>query len=374
MKIIQANKAYFPHLGGVETIVRQLAEGFAQHNGLESHVIVCSDNRRNSYEIINKVSITRTSTLTRLSSLPISPGYPFRLISESADILQLHEPFLLAPFSYLTFLQQARNKFKKLVVWWHSDIIRQQALAKFYTPLLRSILGEADAIIAATPNHITSSKFLGEFKDKCRVIPFGVDTSRFTESPISQQKIAEIKARHNKLIILCCGRLIYYKGVEYLVKAMQYVPNAHLILVGKGPLLQTLESIASKCPNNVSFIPFLSEIDYVAMYQACDIFVLPSVENSEAFGIVQLEAMACGKPVITADLPTGVTYVNQHGLTGLVVPKRNSQAIAEAINTLLTNQDMRLQLGENARLRVSKEFTVNGMVERTISLYRELLQ
>lgn len=374
MKIIQASKAYFPHLGGIETIVHQLAEGFAQHNDLESNVIVCSDNRRNSYEIINKVSITRTSTLLRLSSLPISPGYPFRLISESADILQLHEPFLLAPFSYLTFLQQAQNKFKKLVVWWHSDIIRQQSLAKFYTPLLRSILRQADAIIAATPNHISSSKFLGEFKDKCRVIPFGVDTSRFIESSISQQKVLEIKARHNKPIILCSGRLIYYKGLEYLVEAMQYVPDAHLIIVGKGPLLQTLESIASRCPNNVSFIPFLSEIDYVAMYQACEIFVLPSVENSEAFGIVQLEAMACGKPVITADLPTGVTYVNQHGVTGLVVPKRNSQVLAEAINNLLRNTDMRHQLGENARLRVAKEFTVSGMVENTISLYKELLQ
>jgi glycosyltransferase involved in cell wall biosynthesis len=373
MKIIQANKAYFPHLGGIETIVCQLAEGFVKQHGLESHVIVCSDNSSNSHEIINKVSITRTSTLARFSSLPISPGYPFQLLSQSGDILQLHEPFLLAPLCYLAFLKQAKNKFKRLVVWWHSDIIRQKALTKFYTPLQHSILRQADAIIVATPNHISSSELLWEFKDKCRVIPFGVDTSRFIQTPASQQKVQEIKTKYKKPIIFFSGRLIYYKGVEYLAEAMQYVPDAHLIIVGKGPLQENLESIASRCHGNVTFIPFLSEIDYVAMYQACDMFVLPSVENSEAFGIVQLEAMACAKPVITCDLPTGVTYVNKHGITGLVVVKRNSQALAEAINSLLSNPEMRLQLGENARLRVSREFTVNGMVDKTIELYKGIL-
>jgi glycosyltransferase involved in cell wall biosynthesis len=172
---------------------------------------------------------------------------------------------------------------------------------------------------------------------------------------------------------LFSGRLIYYKGAEYLVEAMHYVPDAHLIVVGKGPLLKNLQSIASRSHNNVSFIPFLPEAEFIAMYQACDIFVLPSVENSEAFGIVQLEAMICGKPVITTDLPTGVTYVNQDGVTGLVVPKRSVQALAQAIRTLLNNPDMRHQLGENARIRVSKEFTVDGMVDKTIALYKEIL-
>ena len=373
MKIIQANKAYFPHLGGIETIVQQLAEGFAQRDNLESHVITCSDNWRTSYEVYNNVAITRVSKLARISSLPISPAYPFQLISQSADILQLHEPFLLAPLSYLAFIKQAKQKFKRLVIWWHSDIIRQRALAKFYTPLLQSILKEADAIIVATPNHITSSEFLMDFKSKCRVIPYGIDTLRFIESRGTQNKVALIKAQYKKPIILFSGRLIYYKGVEYLVEAMQYVPDAHLVVVGKGPLLKNLQSIASRIHKNVSFIPFLPETEFVAMYQACDIFVLPSVENSEGFGIVQLEAMICGKPVITTDLPTGVTYVNQDGVTGLVVPKRSVQALAQAIRTLLNNPDMRHQLGENARIRVSKEFTVDGMVDKTIALYKEIL-
>jgi glycosyltransferase involved in cell wall biosynthesis len=198
MKIIQANKAYFPHLGGIETIVQQLAEGFAQRDNLESHVITCSDNWRTSYEVYNNVAITRVSKLARISSLPISPAYPFQLISQSADILQLHEPFLLAPLSYLAFIKQAKQKFKRLVIWWHSDIIRQRALAKFYTPLLQSILKKADAIIVATPNHITSSEFLMDFKSKCRVIPYGIDTSRFIESINSQKKVALIKGRSSQ--------------------------------------------------------------------------------------------------------------------------------------------------------------------------------
>ena len=143
--------------------------------------------------------------------------------------------------------------------------------------------------------------------------------------------------------MLFVGRLVYYKGLEYLIEAMRWVPDAVLVVVGTGPLRGRLQRLSEQwlgCPGKVVFLGAVAEHDLCAWYHACDVFVLPSVELSEAFGLVQLEAMACAKPVVTTDLPTGVTYVNQHGHTGLVVPRRNSRALAEAINILLDNRQL----------------------------------
>ncbi len=373
MKIIQATKAYSPHIGGIETVVQQLAEGFAKKDNIESNVTVCNDLGHSSSEISNGVHINRTATYARIASLPISPGYPYQLLSQSADILHIHEPFLIAPAAYLAFRSLARKKFKRLVIWWHSDIVKQEAISNFYLPIQKAILKEASAIIVATPNHISSSNVLGEFNHKCHIIHFGIDISRFQITSDCKQKIDAIKAKYKKPIILFFGRLIYYKGAEYLIKAMDSIPEAHLVVVGKGTLQESLELMASKGIGNISFIPYLSEEDLVAMYHACEIFVLPSVENTEAFGIVQLEAMACGKPVISSDLPTGVTYVNQAGVTGLVVKKRSSSELVTAIKHLLENENRRQELGKNAQRRVEADFTVSGMVEQTLNLYREIL-
>ncbi len=373
MRIIQANKAYFPHVGGIETIVQQLAEGFVSRHCAASSVVVCNDRGHTYSEVLNGVQISRVGTLGRIASLPISPSYPSQLLQQQGDILQIHEPFLLASGAYLVWLRQSRKRFRRLVVWWHSDIVRQRALARLYTPLLRRILHEADAVIAATPNHISSSPFLSEVRTKCHTIHYGVDMARFADSPILQRRVADIKAKYTKPIILFAGRLVYYKGINYLGGAMRDLPDAHLVIVGDGPLRSELEQLAASCSKNVTFIRFLSEPDWVAMFHACDIFVLPSVEKSEAFGIVQLEAMACGKPVITANLPTGVTYVNHDGSTGLVVEARDAQALAAAIRRLLAEAELRHRLGKQAQARIVREFTIEHMVDQTMALYTTLL-
>jgi rhamnosyl/mannosyltransferase len=373
MKIIQTSKAYYPFLGGIETVVQQLAEGFVEHHQLESRVVVCNDGVPTHHDTRKGVSITYAGTLARLASLPISPSFPLHLLRETGDILHIHEPFLVGPLVYLTFSWLAKKRFKRLVIWWHSDVIRQQALARIYTPLHRAILRAADAITVATPGHISTSTFLGDFTSKCHIIHYGVDPARFVVTHELQQRVAAIHQQYHKPIILFVGRLIYYKGAEYLVQAMHHLPDAHLIMVGNGPLKPELETLAREGHNNVTFLPPLQEQDLVAMYHACDVFVLPSVEHSEGFGIVQLEAMACGKPVITSDLPTGVTYVNVDSKTGLVVPRRQAQPLANAIQTLLENTELRQTLGAYARNRVEQAFTVEGMVKQTVNLYQSLL-
>jgi rhamnosyl/mannosyltransferase len=372
MKILQVNKAYFPLLGGIETVVQQLAEGFAAR-GEQSVVQACAGGLRSREYVHNGVRVRLSSTLARISSLPISPAFCFELLSRRADILQIHEPSLLAAFTCYAASRRLRRNYGKVVLWWHSDIVRQRFARHFYAPVLRHTLRFADKIIVATPKHIESSEFLREFSAKCKIIPFGVDERRFQNSPGLEAQAAKFKDPQGRPLALFVGRLVYYKGVQYLVEAMRELPEVSLALVGSGPLEPEIRRLAAKCPGNVRLMPHLNEQEYLAVLQACDMFVLPSVEKSEAFGIVQIEAMACGKPVITTDLPTGVTFVNQHGQTGWVVPARNATALAQALKKLAQDAGLRRRLGDYARQRVLKEFTLTKMVDETLNLYRQLL-
>jgi len=372
MHIIQANKAYLPHLGGVETIVQQLAEGIAAMPGYRSTVIACSDNNSKRERCINGVRTIYAPTLTRIASLPISPAYAAALLNEDADILHIHEPSLLPAAAYIMNREAAKRKFRKLVIWWHSDIVRQRVARPLYEPLLDAILSAADAIIVATPKHISSSRYLPKFSEKCHVVHFGIDPKRFADTPEQDQAVAALKAKFGKPIVLFTGRLVYYKSVSYLIDAMRPIPDAQLVIVGKGPLQAELEAQAAR-QGNVAFLPPVSEAELIALYKACSIFALPSAENSEQFGIVQLEAMACGKPVITADLETGVTYMNLNGETGLVVEKRSSAALTEAISTLLDNNDLRIRMGNFAKQRALSDFSLDGMLASTVKLYQTLL-
>lgn len=372
MRIVQANKAYLPHIGGIETVVRHIAEGLStrQH---ESAVIACSDDKKTHRMNSNGVEVTYAATLTRLSSLPISPTYGRHLMQQTADVLLVHEPFLLGGLTYLSNRPLARRHFKRLIVWWHSDIIRQKTLKPFYEPLLNKLLDTADAIIVATPKHISSSQYLPQYAAKCHVVPYGIEQERFTETPELQECTRQMLARFTKPIILFSGRLVYYKGVEYLIRAMAKVPDAHLVIVGNGPLANALQELAAVSSPDITFIPYLDDNELNAMYKACAMLVLPSVENSEAFGLVQIEAMANGKPVISTDLETGVTYVNRHQETGLVVPRRDSDALACAINLLLSRPDLCVSLGTFAQARVLKEFTVESMLDQLERLFGEML-
>ncbi len=372
MKFVQANKAYLPHIGGVETIVRQIGEGMARLPGTTSAVVACSDDSKTSHRTIEGVDVTLAGTVARIKSLPISPSFTRCLLRHEGDVLLAHEPFLLTGLVYATRRRRVRRRFKNLVVWWHSDIVRQSAMRTAFVPLQRALLEEAAAIVVATPRHIDSSIYLEEFRSKCRVIPFGINPARFIRTPEVERRIAEIRGAHPGPMVLFSGRLVYYKGAEYLVRAMANLPDVQLVMVGRGPLRADLETLASVGHGNVHFLDHLSESDLIAYYHASDLFVLPSVENSEAFGIVQLEAMVCGKPVITCDLPTGVNYVNQDGKTGIVVPKRDPAALGNAISTLVGDAELRVRLGEYARNRVLREFSEATMVKSVYDLCQEL--
>lgn len=368
MKVLQVNKLYYPHIGGVENHVRTLAEGL--NKKIEVEVLAASERFETTAESINGVKVTKVASLGRLRSAPMTMGFVSKLKSMKRDIYHLHFP---NPTGEVSFLLAKPHG--KLVVTYHSDIVRQKTILKLYKPFLEEFLNRADRIIVGSPNLIESSPFLQKRKGKCRVVPFGINSKWLALTPRVQERVDDIRRAHGPKIAFFLGRLIYYKGVDYLIRAMREV-EGKLIIAGDGELGPELKNLVNELgiQERVAFVGTLSDEELSAYYHACDVFVLPSVESSEAYGLVQLEAHACGKPVVSTNLPTGVPFVNQDGVTGLVVPPGDAGALSESINRLLGDEELRAKLGKQAKDRFLREFTDEVMVDQVLGIYREVLE
>ncbi|HEY3375011.1 MAG TPA: glycosyltransferase [Candidatus Aquicultor sp.] len=366
MKVLQVNKLYYPHIGGVENVVRMYATGL--QDSIDVEVLVANEAPKAVTEYIDGIKVTKVASLGRLRSTPMAPGFIGQLKASGSDIYHLHFP---NPTGEIAFLI-ARPK-GKLVVTYHSDIIRQKVLLKFYNPFLERFLDRADRIITSSPNLIASSPYLRKVKEKCTVIPFSVPTDWLKLTPKIQARADELRKEHGSKIALFLGRLIYYKGVECLVRAWKDI-DGKLIIAGDGELGPELRKLARELgiTDKIAFVGTLSSEELAAYYHACDVFVLPSVESSEAYGLVQLEAHACGKPVVSTNLPTGVPFVNKDGVSGLVVPPKDVPALAGAIQKLFEDDALCERLGCQAKQRFETEFSIDVMIEKLLALYREV--
>jgi rhamnosyl/mannosyltransferase len=250
--------------------------------------------------------------------------------------------------------------------------MRQRRLLPFYRPVVHALLRRAGRIISASEDYIASSPVLSLYRDRCRVVPYGVDPARVTLLPQDAAGVAGARQRYGDRILLFVGVLRSYKGVDVLLRSMQQV-NGHAVIVGRIADRDQWGALAAdlNVSDRVTFTGELSEDALRVMLHACDVFVLPSVNRLEAFGIAQIEAMACGKPVVSSDLPTGVRFVNQHGKTGLLVPPGDAPALASALNGLLDDGALRERLGVAARDRALQQFSVERMVEKTLDIYRQ---
>ena len=368
IKVLQVNKLYYPHIGGVEKHVQDVAEALADR--VDFRILVANNHFKTVNETINGIEVTKIASLGSISSAPVAPTFGCWLRRARPDIFHFHFPYPLGEFSFLFTKTNA-----KLVVTYHSDIIRQKKLLALYRPFMMRFLKKADKILVSSPNLIANSPVLRHFREKCQVIPFGIDTNRFALTPDVERKAAGFRKQFNhKNIILFTGRLAYYKGLSYLVEAMKEIDGA-LVLAGEGNLRGQLESQARSAGvlNKIVFLGKIAEQDLPPLYYACDVFVLPSIAQSEAFGLVQLEAQACGKPVISTDLPTGVPYANLDGETGLIVPPKNGPALSEAINKLLNDQELRKRLGEAGKKRVNSQFSLEAMAQAVLKVYESCL-
>lgn len=359
MKILQVNKFYYPWIGGIEKIVQQIAEGLNKKDGLEIDVLVCNDKNKRIVETINEVKVFKAKTLKVIFGMPVSFDFIcfYRKMKKKYDLIFLHYPFPLGFVAYCFF-----SKNKKLFIWYHSDIVRQKLLEIFFRPFHLYALKKAKKIFVSNPNLIESSDYLRKFKEKCIVVPFGIDLNYFKESEDVKNKAKEIKDNFGSPLILSVGRLSYYKGFEYLIKAGKDI-EAKIIIIGEGKLKTKLTKIIRNLGlgNKVFIIPPVKDLR--PYYLACDVFVLPSIYKSEAFGIVILEAMVFGKPVISTELGTGTSWVNINNKTGFVVEPKNVNELFNKINLLLENKEIYKQFSLNAIERV-KNFSIEKFLQK----------
>jgi rhamnosyl/mannosyltransferase len=364
LKVLHVGKFYPPHPGGMESHLQTLCEELSKSIGVE--VLVAGGRWRSERSVPGGVELVRLATPLMLHGTPFVPLMARAMRRARPDLVHLHFPNPMAALACLMSRVAV-----PIVITWHSDVVRQRRAAAALAPLLSLLLRRCAAIIVGSTTYIETSPVLSARPSLCRVIPFGIRADAFEHPDLS--RVAELRRRYGERIVLAVGRLIYYKGFEYLVRAMAEV-RAIALIAGDGPLAAALTTEAARLgvADRVALLGRVNHADLKACYHACDVFALPSVERSEAFGIVQLEAMACGRPVVNTRLDSAVPHVSLDGLTGLTVPPADPAAMAVALSALLDDPARRAAMGAAARRRVREEFSAELMARRTLEVYRAI--
>jgi rhamnosyl/mannosyltransferase len=316
--------------------------------------------------------------LLEFQSVAVSLRFPdaFGRLIRRYDVLHFHYPNPIGEISQLLF---GLLTHVPAIATFHGEAVRHRAFSRLYDPMARLFFRRMDRIVATSPNMLESARILQPFKDKATVIPLGIpvpapelddDPSPFSPLPFSPSPFP--KGTYPK--ILYVGRLSRYKGVPHLIEAMRNAPG-HLLVVGDGPLRAALDaqSRGTGIAGRVSFTGFVPDAELGNAYRSADIFVLPSTDRAEGFGYVLLEAMAASLPMVSTDLGTGTSFVNQHGATGLVVPPADPHALAEAIRSLAEDPELMRRFGQQARARLQELFIVEGMANAIEAEYYTLV-
>ena len=360
MRVLHVGKFYPPAPGGMERVVQLLCEN--ERPGVDSVVLAANTSPHTVREVWHGVPVTRVASVASIGSVGICPTFPAVLARTPRDITVIHEPNPVALVS--DWITRGRGP---LVVWFHSEVVRARwKYNVLYRPFLRRVLTRAHRIVVSSPRLADHARELADFRSKCVVIPFGIDVERLDATPAVTARAAQIVAEHPGPRLLFIGRLVPYKGVGVLIDAMASVSGATALILGDGPLRGELEAraAASGAAGRVRFLGALPDAEVVAHLHACDVFVLPSVSRQETFGVAQLEAMACGRPVVSTNLETGVPWVNQDGVTGLVVAPADAAALAAALKRLVDDPALRARLGSAGKARVAASFTLTEMATR----------
>ncbi len=377
MRILQIGKFYSPALGGIETVVQTLSEGLNQA-GVEVTVVCANQEPHFSENTLNGVKILRLPYFGKLFSQPITPTL-WRMINRSAsvfDIMHFHVPNPLAELSALTIPQKTR-----WVATYHADVTQQRLLLPFYKPLLNRFLDQSKRIIVPTQAHIDYSPFLTSLRDQSKfdIIPFGLDSTRFKITSHTIELSNQLKLKYGRFLLFV-GRLVEYKGVQYLLDAMKLITHQitdlNLVILGDGPLKENLmdDVVQSGLTSRIYFDSNVKdELLLHSHYHACEFFVLPSISRAEAFGMVLLEAMAFGKPLITTRLLTGIQVVNTHEVTGIQVPPRDPQALSKAVIQLAESKELREKMGKASRDKFLAQYTSDAMVTAHVKTYLNIM-
>ena len=371
MKILQLGK-FYPIRGGVEKVMYDLMTGLSAM-GIRCDMLcaACEKEEVGEKQLNEYAKLICMRSLAKVKATMMSPAMIFKMrrIRKDYDIVHVHHPDPMACIAL--FLSGYKGK---VILHWHSDIVRQKSLLRLYRPFQKWLIKRADLIVGTTPIYIRESQDLQEVQHKTTYLPIGVD--EMLHDPIGAKRLEDIY--HNRKIIFSMGRLVHYKGYSNLVKAAQYLPDDYVVIIGgSGILMPELRSLTEELglQDKVQLIGFVRENEVPAYYTASKLFCLPSVQKTEAFGIVQIEAMSSSKPIIATKIPgSGVAWVNEHGVSGLNVTPGNPQEIAEAIQTIVEDEQTYQMFAEGARKRYETYFTQEKMIEKAIDIYNNVLK
>ena len=369
LRVLHAYKVFPPDVvGGITEVIAYIAEGMAPRH--ESSVLVTRSRGWGRRYTFGTIPVEALCSFGTLLSTPIAPSFPFVLAKRSrkADLVALHQPFPLNDIGVALGLPCEIA----LVVHWHGEIVRQRSLTGLLAPLIRHTLARAQRIIVSHPTLVSASPFLAVHAEKCAVIPYGIDVAYWAELDDAQRRrVEELRARYPRLVI-ATGRLVPYKGFDVLIEALRRV-DATAVIVGEGPLRPDLLRLAQQrgVAERLILAGMLSRDDLKVHLHAAQLYAFPSVGTAEAFGIVQLEAMAVGLPIVNTDLPTAVPHVARHGLEALTVPPSDPAALAAAIAQLLADHALGQRLGAAGRRRAAAEYDLGNFVIRIEDVYEE---
>jgi rhamnosyl/mannosyltransferase len=367
MRVLHFYKTYYPDsVGGIEQVIRQLCVGTGRL-GVTNQVLSLSREKNLAPFGFEGHTVHRVPLNFEIASNACSLaaiGELARLAADS-DVVHYHFPW---PFMDMAHFM-ARVK-KPSLVTYHSDIVRQKHLLRLYQPLKHRFLQSVDTIVATSPNYLASSAVLDRYRDKTRVITYGLDRGTYPRP--EPERLAHWRAKAGPRFFLFVGVLRYYKGLHILLDAVAGT-NYPVVIVGAGPIEQELKAHAARLGlTNVMFVGALDDLDKVALLELCYAVAFPSHLRSEAFGISLLEGAMFGKPMISSEIGTGTTYINVDRETGLVVPPSDPAAFREAMRTLWDDPELARAMGARAEARYHQLFTSEQMATGYTDLYREL--
>ncbi|TJY60177.1 glycosyltransferase [Sphingobacterium alkalisoli] len=369
MKILQIGK-FYPIRGGVEKVMYDLTAGLSEAGIACDMLCATTENHPGGVIQLNALGrIIAIRTQIKFAATMIAPAMVLKLrrIASDYDIIHIHHPDPMACLAL--FLSGYKGK---VVLHWHSDILKQKTLLKLYRPLQDWLINRADRIVGTTPVYVQQSDFLQGVQHKIDFIPIGVEPVK-----ADPKRVTDIRSQYpDRKLVFSLGRLVEYKGYRYLLDAAKTLDPSYMVLIGgMGPQREELLHIIQEhgLQNKVALLGYIADDDVPNYFAACDVFCLSSTLKTEAFAIVQIEAMSCSKPVVSTHIPgSGVDWVNQHGESGVVVPKEDGSALAKAFEQVIEDPAYYQKLANGASARFEAYFTRDRMVAAATQLYQKL--
>jgi rhamnosyl/mannosyltransferase len=368
MKVLHVGKFYPPENGGIESVTYECVEGL-KALGHEVDVICATDSAALAGDSGKPGSrIFRCRSFGTYLRSSVSPRYvaQLRRICREYDVISIHLPNPLPMLSML-----GMSELPPLMLHWHADVSTYGLAYRAYSFLERSLLKRCHSIVVATDAHFATSPVLADFRDKVVTIPYGISVSSL--HAVSTDRNDLLASLAGRKIIFSLGRFVPYKGFDSLIRAAAVLPDDYVVIIGgTGPLWNECRALVDELglADKVKLPGRISDESLGAYYRACHVFCLPSVTTAEAFGVVMIEAMSFGKPVVATRLGNGVEWVAGDGNTGLTVPVSDSAALADALQMLLNDKDRYDSYSKNAVNRFDHEFTCSVMASRLTTLYQ----